>query len=259
MAYCSRVCCSGALRNAIKIKMANPMADVTYFHKDVRTYGFREELYYMASQLGIRFVRYPVENDLPSYDGKCVKAFDATLGAEIEIPVDTVVLAAGMTPNREEKEEIAKMVKVPISKDGFYFEAHQKLRPVDFATEGVFVAGTAHWPKFMDECMAQASGAASRMITIISKDKRVSEGIVASPNPNRCDGCGVCEGCCDYNAISIVDCGNGKLKSQVNAALCKGCGSCVASCPSGAMEQAGFKSKQICAEIDAFLNPAGGE
>ncbi|MGE0014753.1 MAG: FAD-dependent oxidoreductase [Candidatus Methanomethylophilaceae archaeon] len=259
VAYCSRVCCSGALRNAIRIKMANPMADVTYFHKDVRTYGFREELYYMASQLGIRFVRYPVENDLPSYDGKCVKAFDATLGADIEVPVDTVVLAAGITPNREEKEEIAKMVKVPISKDGFYFEAHQKLRPVDFATEGVFVAGTAHWPKFMDECMAQASGAASRMITIISKDKRVSEGIVASPNPDRCDGCGVCEGCCDYNAISIVDCGNGKLKSQVNAALCKGCGSCVAACPSGAMEQAGFKSKQICAEIDAFLNPAGGE
>lgn len=259
VAYCSRVCCTGALRNAIKIKMANPMADVTYFHKDVRTYGFREDLYNKASQLGIRFVRYPVNNDLPSYDGKAVKAYDATLGADITIPVDTVVLAAGMTPDRAEKEEIAQMVKVPISKDGFYFEAHQKLRPVDFATEGVFVAGTAHWPKFMDECIAQASGAASRMATIISKTKRVSEGIVASPNPARCDGCGICEGCCDYNAITIVDCGNGKMKSNVNPALCKGCGSCVASCPSGAMEQAGFKNNQICAEIDACLNPIGGE
>lgn len=258
VAYCSRVCCSGSLRNAISIKMANPMADVTYFHKDVRTYGFREELYYLASQLGIRFVRYPHENDLPSYDGKAVKAFDSTLGEEIEIPVDTVVLAAGMAPNREGKEELAKMVKVPISKDGFFFEAHQKLRPVDFATEGVFVAGTAHWPKFMDECMAQASGAASRMITIISKDKRVSEGIVASVNIERCDGCGVCEGCCDYNAIQIVDIGGGRMRSEVNPALCKGCGSCVAACPSGAMEQAGFKTSQIVAEIDALLDPAGG-
>ena len=259
VAYCSRVCCSGALRNAIQIKMANPMASVTYFHKDVRTYGFREELYLLASQLGINFVRYPVENALPSYDGKVVTAFDSTLGLEIEIPVDTVVLAAGIAPNNEVMDEVAKMVKVPLSKDGFFFEAHQKLRPVDFATEGVFVAGTAHWPKFMDECMAQASGAASRMITIISKNSRTSEGIVASVNEMRCDGCGVCEGCCDYNAISIIDCGNGKLKSHVNPALCKSCGSCVAACPSGAMEQAGFKTSQICAEIDAFLNPAGGE
>ncbi|HKM13991.1 MAG TPA: FAD-dependent oxidoreductase [Candidatus Methanomethylophilaceae archaeon] len=259
VAYCSRVCCSGALRNAIKIKMANPMADVTYFHKDVRTYGFREELYYLASKLGINFVRYPVENALPSYDGKVVTAYDCALGSEISVPVDTVVLAAGIAPNRESTEEIGKMVKVPLSKDGFFFEAHQKLRPVDFATEGVFVAGTAHWPKFMDECMAQASGAASRMITIISKESRISEGIVASVNEMRCDGCGVCEGCCDYNAISIIDCGNGKLKSHVNPALCKACGSCVAACPSGAMEQAGFKTSQICAEIDAYLNPIGGE
>ena len=255
VAYCSRVCCSGSLRNAIQIKMNNPMANVTYFHKDVRTYGFRESLYFLASQLGINFVRYPVGNGLPSYDGNVVKAFDSTLGEEIEVPVDAVVLAAGIAPNPE-SQNIAQMVKVPISKDGFFFEAHQKLRPVDFATEGVYVAGAAHWPKFMDECMAQASGAASRMVTIISKPNRVSEGIVASVNPNRCDGCGVCEGCCDYNAIKIVDCGNGKYKSDVNPALCKGCGSCVASCPSGAMEQAGFKTSQIIAEIDAYL---GGE
>jgi heterodisulfide reductase subunit A len=256
VAYCSRVCCSGSLRNAIQIKMKNPMANVTYFHKDVRTYGFREDLYFLASQLGINFVRYPVGNDLPSYDGNVVKAFDSTLGVEIEVPVDAVVLAAGIAPNPE-SQSIAQMVKVPISKDGFFFEAHQKLRPVDFATEGVYVAGTAHWPKFMDECMAQASGAASRMVTIISKPNRVSEGIVASVNPNRCDGCGVCEGCCDYNAIKIVDCGNGKYKSDVNPALCKGCGSCVASCPSGAMEQAGFKTSQIVAEIDAYLDSVG--
>jgi len=260
VAYCSRVCCAASLRMAIQIKMKNPMANVTIIHKDIRTYSFREELYLKACQLGVRFLRYPVDNDLPAYDGNVVKAFDSTLGAEVEIPVDAVILAAGIAPDRENKENLAKMVKVPISKDGFYFEAHQKLRPVDFATEGVYVAGTAHWPKFMDECIAQASGAASRMLTVISKDKLISEGITAVSNPDRCDGCAVCVGCCDYNAITLVDVGGGVMKSNVNAGLCKGCGCCVASCPAGAMEQRGFRSKQIIAEIDACLDyPVGGE
>ena len=258
--YCSRVCCAASLREAIKIKMKNPMANVTVIHKDIRTYAFREELYYRACQLGVKFLRYPVDNELPEYDGKVVKAYDATLGDTVEIPVDTVILAAGIAPDRENKEHIAKMVKVPISKDGFYFEAHQKLRPVDFATEGVYVAGAAHWPKFMDECIAQASGAASRMLTVISKDKLISEGITAVSNPDRCDGCGVCVGCCDYNAISLVEQPNGGYKSFVNPGLCKGCGCCVASCPAGAMEQRGFRNKQIIAEIDACLDyPVGGE
>ncbi len=260
VAYCSRVCCAASLREAIQIKMKNPMANVTVIHKDIRTYAFREELYNRACQMGVRFLRYPVDDDLPAYDGNIVKAYDATLGAEVEIPVDTVILAVGIAPDRENKENLAKMVKVPISKDGFYFEAHQKLRPVDFATEGVFVAGAAHWPKFMDECIAQASGAASRMLTIISKDKLISEGITAVSNPDRCDGCGVCVGCCDYNAISLVEQPNGGLKSNVNPGLCKGCGCCVASCPAGAMEQRGFRNKQIIAEIDACLDyPVGGE
>ncbi len=258
--YCSRVCCAAALRNAIKIKMADPTANVTVFHKDIRTYGFREELYRKASEVGVRFLRYRDTDPLPSYDGSKVKAFDTILGADVEVPVDCVVLSVGITPDREEKEEVAKMLKVPISKDGFYFEAHQKLRPVDFATEGVFVAGLAHWPKFMDESIAQASGAASRALTIISKPNLISEGIVASVNEKYCDGCGVCEGCCEYKAITIIDVGNGLKKSSVNAGLCKGCGCCVAACPSGAMEQKGFKGNQIIAEIDACLDyPVGGE
>lgn len=252
--YCSRVCCTGSLRNAISIKMKNPMANVTVFHKDIRTYGFREDLYKKASDLGVKFLRYPENNPMPEYDGNFVKAFDATLGLEVEVPVDCVILANGIRPDREEKEEIAKMLKVPISKDGFYFEAHQKLRPVDFATEGVFVAGLAHWPKHIDECIAQASGAASRALTIISKDNLISEGIVASVNENYCDGCGVCVGCCEYNAIELVTTDDGFLKSSVNPGLCKGCGCCVAACPSGAMEQKGFKNIQIEAEIDAFLD-----
>lgn len=258
--YCSRVCCASSLRTAIQIKTNNPMANVSIVHKDIRTYGFREELYKKACQLGVKFLRYPVDDELPTYDGSSITAFDTVLGEMVKIPVDTVILAIGITPQREEKEILAKMVKVPISKDGFYFEAHQKLRPVDFATEGVYVAGTAHWPKFMDECIAQASGAASRMMTVISKDKLISEGIVACSNQDLCDGCGVCVGCCDYNAISLVENNDGTLKSSVNAGLCKGCGCCVASCPAGAMEQRGFRNKQIIAEIDACLDhPVGGE
>ena len=257
--YCSRVCCAASLRMAIQIKMKNPMANVTIVHKDIRTYGFREELYLRACQMGVRFLRYEVDAELPAYDGNVVKAYDTALCAEVELPADAVILAAGIAPGRENKENLAKMVKVPISKDGYYFEAHQKLRPVDFATEGVYVAGAAHWPKFMDECIAQASGAASRMLTVISKDKLISEGIVASANHAMCDGCGVCVGCCDYNAITLIEV-DGKLKSNVNAGLCKGCGCCVASCPAGAMEQKGFKCSQIIAEIDACLDyPVGGE
>ena len=255
--YCSRVCCAGALRNAIQIKMKDPTANVAIIHKDIRTYGFREELFNKASSLGVKFLRYCADDAMPDYDGKFVKAHDAILGRDVEIPVDTLVLAAGITPLREEKEELAKMVKVPISKDGFFFEAHQKLRPVDFATEGVYVAGSAHWPKFMDECIAQGSGAAARMLTTISKDKLISEGIVAVSNPDLCDGCGICEGCCDYNAITIVCGEDGRLKSNVNPGLCKGCGSCVASCPAAAMEQRGFRNKQIIAEIDALFDKAG--
>ena len=259
VSYCSRVCCTSSLRNAIAIKLADPTANVTIFHKDIRSYGFREEMYRKACEVGVRFLRYEEDQPLPAYDGNNVTAYDATLGADLTVPVDCVVLANGITPAREEKEVIAKMLKVPISKDGFYFEAHQKLRPVDFATEGVYVAGLAHWPKHMDECLAQGSGAASRALTVISKEFLTSEGIVASVNEAYCDGCGVCEGCCDYKAITIVETDAG-LKSNVNAGLCKGCGCCVASCPSGAMEQKGFKNAQIIAEVDACLDyPVGGE
>ncbi|AGI47341.1 Heterodisulfide reductase, subunit A-related polyferredoxin [Thermoplasmatales archaeon BRNA1] len=253
--YCSRVCCAGAIRNAIQLKMNDPTTNVTIIHKDIRTYGFREDMYYMASKLGVRFLRYPTDGKLPEYDGNVVKAYDNGLNEEVAIPVDTLVLSNGITPLREEKEKLKIMVKVPTSKDGFFFEAHQKLRPVDFATEGVFVAGAAHWPKFMDECIAQGSGAASRMLTIITKDHLVSEGITASvSNPNSCNGCGTCEGCCEYHAITIVEGEDGRPISSVNPGLCKGCGCCVAACPSGAMEQRGFRNKQIIAEIDALLD-----
>ena len=255
--YCSRVCCANALKNAISLKKANPQSNVYVFHKDIRTYGFREDLYKEAGELGINFVRVPEDQPpVVSKEGDALKlvAKDTILGDEIMIKPDMVVLSTGIRPN-EDNEELAKMLKVPLSKDKYFLEAHMKLRPVDFATNGVYLAGLAHWPKFTDEAIAQASGAASRAMTVISKPELKSEGVIAAVNEDLCDGCGICEPVCEYKAITIVEDSKNpeKKRAIVNEGLCKGCGGCVAACPSGAMEQRGFKNDQIIAAIDAAL------
>jgi heterodisulfide reductase subunit A len=259
--YCSRICCVTAMKNAIAIKHQNHATEVYVFHKDIRTYGFREELYREAGELGVKFVRCP-EDAMPRVDsggdhlGVVVR--DTALGEDILVKADLLVLSVGIRPN-EGNETLAKMLKVPLSKDGFFLEAHMKLRPVDFATEGIFLAGSAHWPKFVDEVIAQASGAATRAMTIISKEELETEGIIAAVNEDICDGCGICEPVCEYKAIQTVKVSDNpeKLKVTVNEGLCKGCGACVASCPSGAMEQKGFKSSQVIAMIDSALE--GGD
>ena len=255
--YCSRVCCANAIKNAINLKKADPAKDIYVFHKDIRTYGFREDLYKEAGTLGVKFIRVP--DDKPpvvTQDGSALSltAFDTILGEDVTLHPDMVVLSTGIRPH-EDNEELAKMLKVPLSKDKYFLEAHMKLRPVDFATNGVYLAGLAHWPKFSDESMAQASGAAARAITIISKPELKSEGVIAAVNDDMCDGCAICEPVCEYKAISIVvDPRDAeKKKAVVNEGLCKGCGCCVAACPSGAMEQRGFKNQQIIAAIDAAL------
>jgi len=252
--YCSRVCCSKAVKNAIEIKKKDPKAQVYVLHKDIRTYGFRECLYKEAGQLGVKFIRFP-EDKMPEMtaDGKIV-VDDTILGAPVELSPDCLVLSVGIRPN-DDNEDLAKMLKVPTSKDHYFLEAHMKLRPVDFATSGIYLAGLAHWPKFIDESIAQASGAASRAMTIISKQYLESQGIVASVNESICDGCGICEPICPYKAISmVVDATNPvKRKAFVNEGMCMGCGCCVAACPSGAMEQKGFKNDQILAMVKAVL------
>jgi heterodisulfide reductase subunit A len=255
--YCSRICCASAVKNAIDIKKASPATEVHVLHKDIRTYGFREELYREAGALGVIFTRFQ-EGTMPTVENKAgqleVTVWDTILNQNILIKPDMLVLSVGMRPN-EGNEELARLLKVPLSKDKFFLEAHMKLRPVDFATEGIFLAGAAHWPKFIDEVVAQASGAATRAITIISKDFLETEGIIAAVNEMVCNGCGVCEPVCEYKAITIVkDPSNPeKLKAVVNEGLCKGCGTCVAACPSAAMEQKGFKDQQMYAIIDAAL------
>jgi len=186
-------------------------------------------------------------------DGLRLSAFDSALGDTIDIRPDLVVLSTGIRPN-EGNEELAKMLKVPLSKDKFFLEAHMKLRPVDFATEGIFLAGAAHWPKFVDEVIAQASGAATRAIMVISKDFVETEGIIASVNSNLCTGCELCIQVCPFGAIDKVE-----GKAKVNEALCKGCGTCNAVCKSGAIRQKGFKDEQIIEAIDALFCEEGIE
>ncbi len=255
--YCSRVCCANAIKNAIALRKQNPRTDVYVFHKDIRTYGFREELYKEAGQVGVKFVRVP--EDQPPQVSKVgdhieIVAKDVIMGEDLLLKPDMVVLSTGIRPH-EDNEELAKMLKVPLSKDKFFLEAHMKLRPVDFATNGVYLSGLAHWPKFTDEAIAQASGAAARAMTIISKPELKSEGVIAAVNEDLCDGCAICEPVCEYKSITIVQDPKNpeKKKAIVNEGLCKGCGCCVAACPSGAMEQRGFKNSQIIAAIDAAL------
>jgi len=258
--YCSRVCCSTALKNAIRLRQMNPKTEVKIIYRDLRSYGFLEEYFTQCRDLGVQFVRFDPEKEKPvvSTNGGriTVAVFDEILGEKIEIPADLLALSARIDPNPD-NEILSKMLKVPLNADRFFLEAHVKLRPVDFATEGVFLAGTAHSPKSIEETISQANAAAARVSTIISKKTIESEPIIACVNEDLCDGCGVCAPVCDYGALEIIARRDAKgverKMVKVTEALCKGCGGCVAACPSGAMEQKGFKNKQILAMIDAAL------
>ena len=253
--YCSRVCCSAAVADAIRLKEARPEANVFVLYRDIRTYGFQEKLYSRARELGIPFLRY-TESRKPvvvaGKQGLTVTTYDPVLGAELEIPTDLLVLAARIDANHD-NESLSQAFKVPLTREKFFLEAHVKLRPVDFATEGIFVAGMAHNPKTIEESISQAQAAAARAATIVSKELYQAEATIAAVNDDLCDGCGICVGICEYNALEIVENPDGTKKVKLSEAACKGCGGCVAACPSGAMEQKGFKNEQIMAEIDAAL------
>ena len=257
--YCSRICCTQAVKNALHIKNVNPDAEVYILYRDIRTYGFREEYYEEARNRGVVFLRYEQEEPpVVETEGEKlrVRVNEKIMRREIVIPADHVVLSLGLRPPQG-RERMAGMLKVPLNEDGYFLEAHVKLRPVDFATEGVFLAGTCHAPKFIDETVAQARATSGRAGMILSKDKYRSAAVVAESNPDLCSGCGVCVSVCDYSAIELVEKTEGeetRIKSEVNQALCKGCGSCVAACPGGAMEQKGFTTKQLEGMLSAALH-----
>ncbi|MBA7613263.1 NAD(P)H-quinone oxidoreductase subunit I, chloroplastic [subsurface metagenome] len=254
--YCSRICCSQAIKNSLSLLEMNPEVNIYVLYRDVRTYGFKEDFYRKAREAGVIFIRY--DNDskpvLHSKNGKLnISVFEPILREKIELSPDLVVLSSGIEPGKN-NETMAKMLKVPLNNEGFFLEAHVKLRPVDFATEGVFVAGMAHSPKCIDETIGQAEAAVARAATIIAHKKYYAEAAISHVNEELCVGCGVCSSLCPFEAIEIIT-EDTKRKSKVNEALCKGCGTCVAACPSGAMEQYGFTKQQILAMVEVLSAP----
>jgi heterodisulfide reductase subunit A len=249
--YCSKMCCAEAIKNALLAKQKNPEVEVTILFRDIRTYGFKEKYYRQAREAGVIFIQYD-EKNLP----KIIEE-DSQLKVEVKTPrneniyinSDWLVLSAGIYANREENEELAKMLKVPLNDDNFFLEAHVKLRPVDFATEGVFVAGIAHCPKTIEDSIAQANAAVSRACTILSKEEIEAEGKTAQINMERCIGCGMCIENCAYNAIELIEDRRFGIVASINQALCKGCGACSGNCRCAAIDILGFTGEQIFSMI----------
>ena len=257
--YCSRVCCSHSVKNALQLKAINPEMDVVIAFRDMRTYGFNENYYREASHKGVCFIRWSPE-DPPTVeageadDGRDVlqvTVTDPILGQKLALDADLLVLAAAIVPSPG-AQEIASLFKVPLGPDGFFQEGHVKLRPVEFATSGVFLCGMAHYPKHMPEAVNQAYGAAGRALTLLSNDIVTVSGAVCEVNEKQCMGCGACVEVCSYDAIEMRKAKQGQ-KAVVNPVLCKGDGLCNAVCPTGAIVLKHFTDLEIESQIDALL------
>ena len=253
--YCSRICCTTAIKNALEIKSYCPDAEVYILYRDTETQGTRYEAYYTrAREAGIQFIRYNLQHP-PEVSKKRVVVHDELLGAKLGIPYDLVVLSTPLVAH-ENVHELARMLKVPVDEHGFFLEAHVKLRPLDFATDGVYLAGTARWPSHLEETITQAYGAAARAATILSKDHVTSSGVVAQVNEHLCRGCGRCMEVCEFGAPSLFSLGEmspGMEVARVNPVMCKGCGACASVCPTGAMTAMHFTDEQVTAMVRAAL------
>ena len=249
--YCSRTCCATAVKNALKIKELNPKAKITILYRDMRTYGLLESYYAKARNEGIMFVKYePEEKPEVKKDGESLSVSfkDRILREQMEVRPDLLVLSVATIPR--ENEELATMLKVPRTAEGFFLEAHMKLRPVDFATDGIYLAGGGHGPKLISETIAQASAAAARACTILSKEKMLVGGVVAMVEGERCAACLTCVRVCPYSVPVI----NAKGEAEIDLAKCKGCGSCVAECPARAIEFMHFRDPQLWAKVPSIGN-----
>jgi heterodisulfide reductase subunit A-like polyferredoxin len=254
--YCSKICCTASVQQAIEYKAKNPDLDVYILYRDLRTYGQREELYRKAREAGVLFIRFALEDkprvEKAVVDGKekiKITVKDHILGRPIQLYVDYLNLASAIIPKGQ--EALAKFFKVPLNEDGFFLEAHMKLRPVDFSTDGVFVCGLVHYPKPIEESIAQAQAAAARAATVLTQQYVEVEPIVSEVNPELCIGCGLCEASCPFSAIRLTKVvGRGYLAENISAS-CKGCGICAASCPQRAIDMKHFRDRQIIAAIHA--------
>jgi len=249
--YCSRVCCSHSIESALHLKELNPDMNVYILYRDIRTYGEREYLYRKARLAGILFVPFTVDQKpgvSSQKDGLKIEIMDHILNENIIIRADLLSLATGIAPYKDEK--LAQFFKVPMNEEGFFVEAHAKLAPSEFATDGVFLCGMAHYPKPIDESVAQALAASSRAVTLLARKSINMSGTIAHVNPTLCSSCGVCVNICPYSAPSFITEGPFSGKTEINPVLCKGCGLCVSSCRSGALNLKGFGEDQIMAMIN---------
>ena len=256
--YCARICCSQAVKNALALKKLRPEMDITILFRDMRTYGFREDSYREAASLDVKFVRWEPEDkpqvEAVEEEGRPVLRVsvpDPVLVKKLALDADRVVLSAAVIPAAG-SQKLARMFKVAMNPDGFYQEAHVKLRPVDFAAEGVFLCGTNHYPKHISEAIAQSLGAAGRAASLLSQETVTASGSVCEVNEHDCISCGACISACLYGAIDFHDTPEGK-KATVNPVLCKGDGLCCAKCPTNAVMLKHFTDKEVLDQIDAAL------
>jgi len=250
---CSRICCQSAVKNALHIKKLDPESEIYVLYRDIRTYGLMEDYYTEARRQGVLFFRY--DPDQPpavsaSDEGIRVKFRDHILGRSIEVCADRLVLSTGMVP--QDTQELASILKLARTPEGFLMEAHVKLRPVDMATEGIFVCGTAHSPKLVSESIAQAMAAASRAATFLSKTHLTLSAVTAKVDQKRCASCLICVRSCPYGVPRI----NPEGVSQIDEALCHGCGVCASECPAKAIELNWYEDDQMLNKIDALLEEA---
>ena len=247
--YCSKVCCTHSVKSAIKLKEMKPETNVFIVYRDIRTYGLREDLYREARRKGVVFIRYDFDKGLTvsgEENGLQVRCTGTALQREVVINSDLLVLATAVVSPRE--NPVAGLFKVPVNDDGFFVEAHVKLQPIDFATKGVFVCGTAHSPKPVDEAVAQGLGAASRAATFLSKDKIFGNAIVSGIDSDLCRGCQKCLNVCPYQAVIFKE---DRVLCEINPAVCTGCGSCAVACPTGAASILHFDDNEVLAMVEA--------
>lgn len=254
--YCSLVCCTSSVQNAMRLKELNPDMNVYVLYRDMRTYGLREEFYTRARELGVMFIKfYPDTKPQVSKDGRdlMVEVVDPILQMPVRLRPDYLVLAAGIVPN--EQPALVELFKTGMNEDGFFNEAHPKLRPVDMTVDGLFVAGLCHHPKGVDEAISQAKAAASRASMVLTKEVMHLDAIKSEVTA-ACDGCALCLDVCPYLALKLEefkDNGHAHRRVTTDKALCKGCGLCEATCPKEGITVHGFTMDQLKAQVDAVL------
>jgi len=275
--YCSRVCCTNTMKNATRIKMLNPQCEVVVLYKDIITYGFREQYYTEARRRGVLFIRYTdatkpsveridergemkewgtlPQGDL-SFTSLQVRVQEPVLKEELTLHPDLLVVSTQVTPS-DGAQKLAEILHVPLSSEGFFMEAHLKMRPMDFMEEGIFIAGMAHYPKFIEESIAHALAAAGRVVTILAQEPLYIGGVVAQVDQSKCVGCLTCTRTCPF-LIPQIDhqvVGNGGIlgAAWIDPAKCQGCGTCTGECPATAIQLVNYRDEQIMLRESAGL------